>query len=100
MKAIGNKRKMDHTDGDVIPGTPQDKQSKKKQRKKSNKCVDCDDLLLDSGDLVIKESITNNDLNQTNVEDLLNGIDFLDDFNCENVQVSRSSFVLKVYDKN
>lgn len=91
MKPNGNKRKMDQTDDDVIPGTPQDKHTKKKQRKKSTKCLDCDNLLLGTDfteNLVVKDTVVNNDLHQHNFDDLLHGIDFLDDFDSENVQVS------------
>lgn len=93
MKPNGSKRKMDQIDNDVIPGTPQDKQLKKKQRKKSTKCVDCDDLLLGidfTEDLVVKEPVVNNEAHKHNFDDLLHGIDFFDDFDCENAQVSRS----------
>lgn len=79
---------MDRTDEDVIPGTPQEKHSKKKQRKKSTKCYDCHSVLLDNNILVAKDVVVNNELHQENFDELLHGIDFLDDFNIENVQVS------------
>lgn len=88
MNPNGNKRKMDRTDEDVIPGTPQEKHSKKKQRKKSvQKCSDCE-VLIGTENVVVKDSVVDNELDQENFDELLHGIDFLDDFNIENVQVS------------
>lgn len=95
MKPNNNKRKMDQADDDIIPGTPQEKQFKKKQRKKSAKCLDgleCDDLLAGidfSEDIVpaLNNPSPNEDSHQ-NLNELLNGIDFFDDFDNEDFQVS------------
>ncbi|XP_037024244.1 DNA replication ATP-dependent helicase/nuclease DNA2 [Bradysia coprophila] len=95
MKPSGNKRKINQTDEDVIPGTPQDKH-KKKQRKKSTKTMDSDGVVVTnvivSENLVVKDPVIDN-----NFHDLLNDIDFLDDFNIETLSVGRGSVDLSVW---
>lgn len=80
------KRKMDDTDDDVIPGTPQEKPSKKKQR--NRKCIEGTGGRDLSEQVMVNDPVINNDFHDQHVDDLLMGIDFLDDFNVDNVQVS------------
>lgn len=91
MKPIkGNKRKMDQTDDEVIPGTPQQgKHGKKKQRKKSTKCVDCENMCVNLTENLmvndVKEPVVvDNDFHDQHFDELLHGIDFLDDFGIPN----------------
>ncbi len=92
----GNKRKMNQTndDDDCIPGTPQEKH-KKKQRKRSTKCTDCDGVMssvsLNENLALVKDVAINSDPQQLNFDDLFKDIDFLDDF-CD-VQVSQKTII-------
>lgn len=92
MKPNENKRKVDQTDDDVIPGTPEVKHTKKKQRKKSTKSIDCADLLagIDFTEEmpIVNDPVIQGKLNREDLEDLLNGIDVFDDFNSDNGEVS------------
>lgn len=95
MKSDGNqKRKLNQSDDDIVPGTPQEKQLKKKTRRKTAKTFDCSDLFAGidfTEDLVpaINDPATGETQNRKdNFDDLLNGIDFHDDFNNDSVPVS------------
>lgn len=91
-----NKRKINETDDQVIPGTPQEKH-KKKPRKRSNKCSDSDNVvpvrILSTENLVVKNPIASDDDQRQSIENLLDDIDFTDDFTVENVQVNSFELV-------
>ncbi|KAJ6643748.1 DNA replication ATP-dependent helicase/nuclease DNA2 [Pseudolycoriella hygida] len=80
MKPNDGKRKMDESDDDFISGTPQDKRSKKMHRKKRTKSS-CD--FIETLEPEEKSSSVKDDVLEQNVNELFDGIDFLDDFNCD-----------------
>lgn len=93
MKQNENKRKMEHTEEEIIPGTPKEKHLRKRHRKKSS--VDCADLLngIDFTEDFMpatKNTVTKGELDCHSLNDLLDGIDVFDDFNSEDNQVSTS----------
>lgn len=90
MSSSENKRKkMDQSDGDIIPESPLVK-LKKKKRKKTVEYVDSDDLFADIDFTEELLPAKNNKENyQSNFAEILDGIDFNADFNDVNVSVSK-----------
>lgn len=77
MNPNGNKRRIHQIDDadDVIPGTPQEK-NKKKNRKKNAK-------VNDNVDINFTEDLVPNSIQQQSLDDLLQDIDFFDNFEIE-----------------